>query len=425
MSRREIEERVGANRERDAVVEPDYGGYCVSNVVESLLGLLDSRFDAPMPEDVFRGVDTDVETVVFVLLDGLGYDEWTRFESRSTLARRFAADGTVSPLTSIFPSETAAAFTSIATGTDPIEHGLLGWFQYLGAIERDVVTLPFTTLTETPIGDVDPTLDGSALFDATALSARTAETDLSFEAVLPSSIVESPYSRAIFDGAARTGFDERESFARRLRDSAESADGPTFVFGYEPSIDAAAHEDGLRSRATRSTATDVLAHLQSGFVERLSDDAAAKTLLVVSADHGIVDTVPAENVDVTDWPSWPDVRRWLRRDRSNEPRRPTGSPRNMHLHVDPDHVADVNARLAEAVDGRVYTRSEAVDAGLFGEASPSALFERRCGDLLAVHRNRGLCWIDRDLNEIGMHGGLTREEMLVPFAVGRVEDLRG
>lgn len=405
-------------------VGPSYDDYCVSNVAESLLSLLSASFDAPLPDEAFRGVETDVETVVFVLLDGFGYDEWTRVAEGPSLPRRFAERGALTPLTSIYPSETAAAFTSIHTGRPPIEHGLLGWFQYLDAIERDVVTLPFTTLEGTPITALDPSLDGTDLFDATPLSARVAETSLSYEAILPESIVDSAYSRAVFEGANRTGYESSAAFADRLRATVEAADGPTFVHGYEPSIDAAAHEAGLTSQRCRRTMRDVLAGLQSSLVDDLSPSVAAKTLLVVTADHGLVDTDPTENVDVTEWPSWPALRRTFRTDGAGAPREPTGSPRNMHVHVRPDRREAARSRLDAAVDGEVYARSWAVEAGLFGAGSPSTTFDRRCGDLVAIHRNRGLCWRAADLEHIGMHGGLTRAEMLVPFAVGRVDALR-
>ncbi len=424
MRRRELEARLCGGGGHGNVVEPAYADYCVSNVVESLLGLREPSFDSPLPDDAFRGVETDVETVVFVLLDGFGYDEWTRFEDRPSLAERFDAEGAVTPLTSIYPSETAAAFTSIATGRLSIEHGLLGWFQYLQRIERDVVTLPFTTLDETPIGTVDPSIDGTALFDAIPLSARAGETSISFETVLPSSIVDSAYSRAIFEGASRTSFDDRGTFATRLRESVESAAGPTFVFGYEPSIDAAAHDAGLASRRARTTMADVLNELQSKFVDELAAENAANTLLVVSADHGLVDTTPDENVDVTEWPFWDELQGSLKTDGSGTPRRPTGSPRNMHLHVEPDRLDAAREHLETAVDGRVYTRSAAVTAGLFGDGPPSDLFDRRCGDLIGIHRNQGLCWRERDFENVGMHGGLTRAEMLVPFAAARVDALQ-
>ncbi|AGB15480.1 putative AP superfamily protein [Halovivax ruber XH-70] len=423
MRRHELVDELCARGE-EGVVEPAYGGDCVTNAAESALALLNPAFERTLPDEAFRGVETDVETVVFVLLDGFGYDEWTRFESRRTLARRFAESGAVRPLTSIYPSETAAAFTSITTGTNPVEHGLLGWFQYLEPIDRDVVTLPFTTLDGTPIDEVDPSLDGTALFDADPLSARAAETDVSFETVLPASIADSPYSRAIFDGARRTGYEERETFATQLRDRVEAASGPTFVFGYEPSIDAVAHEEGLTSRSARQTMADVLTGLQADLVDALSPSIAADTLLVVSADHGLVDTPPAENIDVTEWSHWDTLQGRFRRDAAGGPRRPTGSPRNAHFHVEPEELDAAHAELEDAVEGRVYTRTEAVDSGLFGEGEPTERFERRCGDLVAIHRERGLCWRADDRSNRGMHGGLTRAEMLVPFAAARVDALQ-
>jgi hypothetical protein len=48
----------------------------------------------------------------------------------------------------------------------------------------------------------------------------------------------------------------------------------------------------------------------------------------------------------------------------------------------------------------------------------------RAGDLLVVPRDRGVWYGDDELGQIGMHGGLAPEEMLVPLASVRLSDLR-
>ncbi|MFC6723904.1 alkaline phosphatase family protein, partial [Halobium palmae] len=82
-------------------------------------------------------------------------------------------------------------------------------------------------------------------------------------------------------------------------------------------------------------------------------------------------------------------------------------------------------RLVEReLDALVLSKAEAIDRELWGPGEYGEAFRERCGDLLVVPRDRGV-WYERGhLGLVGMHGGLTREEMLVPFATARLSELR-
>ena len=70
------------------------------------------------------------DQVVLLVLDGLG---WEQLRSRVDLAPTLAgADGIERAITSVAPTTTACALTSITTGRPPSEHGLLGYRLALG-----------------------------------------------------------------------------------------------------------------------------------------------------------------------------------------------------------------------------------------------------------------------------------------------------
>ncbi len=396
--------------------------YCISNVPETALSVLDESFDSPLPEDVFDGVSTDVENVLVVVLDGYGLERWKRDYRDDPFLGRLTDGGTVTPLTSVYPSETAAALTTLYTGLEPAEHGLLGWYQHLEPVGEDVVTLPFTTPEGEPLSEVAPAAEARDLFEGDPLSARAVEAGIDVHAVLPDAYVDSGYSRAVTAGAERTGYDTAADFAYTVRRVLETA-GPTFVHAYQPTLDVIAHEEGTGTDRYRVTLAAITDRLRRELLEKCASGTAKRTLLVLTADHGIVDTVPTENVDLVSREWWPTLEGAFRRDADGSPRPPTGGPRNTHFHVRPGRLEDAREILEAGIDGRVFTRAEALERGLFGPVEPSTLFERRCGDLMAVHRNRGLCWHDSDRRLVGMHGGLTGEEMLVPLAVARLDNL--
>lgn len=423
MRREEVERRLLTERLEAGYLFPDYEDYCFANVPETALSVLDGSFDRRLPANVFDGVETDVDHVVVFLLDGFGYEHWKREHRDHALLSRLTDRGRVTPLTSIYPSETAAAITTLHTGQSPIEHGLLGWYQYLDGVGEDAITLPFTTVDGEPLADAAPAAEPQDLFEGSPLYERAVEAGIDVHALLPAGLVDSGYSRAVTAGADRTGYDASSELARTIRETLTDAAGPTFVHAYEPTIDAVAHAEGTESDRYRAELGRITDELRDELVDRLGADVAARTLLVFTADHGFVDTVPDENVALSESSVWPALTETLKRDGDGDRRLPTGSPRNTHFHVRQDRIEDARSLLEDSVDGLVFTREEALDRDLFGVGSPSALFERRCGDLVAIHRNRGLCWRDQDCQLIGMHGGLTREEMLVPFAAARLDRL--
>ena len=397
--------------------------YCISNVPETALSVLDESFDRPLPGDVFDGVSTDVENVLLLVLDGYGLDRWKRDYRDDPFLEGLTDGGTVTPLTSVYPSETAAALTTLYTGLEPTEHGLLGWYQYLESAGEDVVTLPFTTLEGEPLFEVAPDAEARDLFEGEPLSVRAAEAGIDAHAILPDAYVDSGYSRAVTAGAERTGYDTAADFAYAIRRVLEDASGPTSVHAYQPTLDEIAHEEGTGTDRYRANLASITDCLRRELLEELEPETAKRTLLVLTADHGIVNTVPEENVALTTQEWWPRLEETFRRDADGSARLPTGSPRNTHFYVRPDRLEDAQEILEAGIDGCVFTRGEALERGLFGCAHPSKLFERRCGDLVAVHRNRGLCWHESDRWMVGMHGGLTHEEMLVPLAIGRLDAL--
>ncbi|WIV66262.1 alkaline phosphatase family protein [Natrialbaceae archaeon AArc-T1-2] len=425
MGQNGIERRLREERLEDGVLFPAYEDYCVANVPETALAMLSSGFDRALPDRVLEDVATAVDHVVLVVVDGFGYEVWQRAYRDHAFLSRLTIRGTVTPLTSVYPSETASALTTLYTGRDPIEHGLLGWYQYLESVGRDVVTLPFTTLSGEALVDVAPDADANELFAGTSLYERARAAGIDVWTIQPADYVGSGYTRAATAGAERAGYDGASEFARSIRRTLEAAAGPTLVHAYEPTLDELAHAGGTDTRRYRTALGEIADALERELLQELAPAVAERTVLIVTADHGIVDTVPEENVDPTAWDDWDRLQETFRRDADGEPRLPTGSPRNVHVHVRPDRLADAREILERNLDGLVFDRREALERDLFGLGSRSGLFDQRCGDLIAVHRNRGVCWRAGDRKLVGMHGGLTPAEMLVPFATARLDTLRG
>jgi hypothetical protein len=430
MFRTGVAHGIRADREEDGYLFPDYGGYCFAGVPPTALSVLGGeaafadRDVAPLPDDVFDGVDTDVAVVVVALVDGYGFRQYDRDRGDYPLLDRLAERGTVTPLTSIYPSETAAAITTTHTGLLPATHGVLGWDQYVDDVGAVLTTLPFETLDGDPAGAVHG-VGPEVLLDGTSQYTALADTPVDATAVVPEGQLGSAYSRVAQAGLGGEGYADLEEVPGALCRAVGGADGPTYVYAYFPQVDAAAHLEGTGSDAYHDALGDVLSAIGTGLVEGLDPDLAAETLLLLTADHGELDTPGATGnvnlrADRFD-PLW-DA---LRRGPDDEPIPPVGGPRNVQLHVRDGEREVVRELFERELDALVLDRETALDRGLFGPVEPGDLFRERLGDLLVIPRDRSVWYQDRALRYVGMHGGLHPDEMLVPFAAARVDQLQG
>src|SRR4029079_13336478 len=101
-------------------VLPALEGASIVGIVPALLGARDA---ARLP-----AAARAAEQVVLLLLDGLG---WSAVEEHREIMPTLAGmEG--GPITSVVPSTTAAALTSVATGLAPAQHGIVGYRMLVG-----------------------------------------------------------------------------------------------------------------------------------------------------------------------------------------------------------------------------------------------------------------------------------------------------
>jgi hypothetical protein len=102
---------------------------------------------------------------------------------------------------------------------------------------------------------------------------------------------------------------------------------------------------------------------------------------------------------------------------------PWGSPRDVFLRVEEEHLPETAAWLRQRLAGRarVVPITEALQQQLFGLGKPHRRFVQRIGNLLILPERDELIWFEhikgKKFDLRGVHGGLRPDEMLIPFAV--------
>ena len=422
MLRESVADDLRADELEPDFVRPAWTDYCFANVPDTILSLFGADARRPLPDDTLGAIDwRDIDHVVCVWVDGFGWNHLRRARESHPFLDELAERATVTPLTSTYPSETAAAVSTFHTATQPVEHGVLGWFAHEPRLGGNLMTLPFADLEGEPLGSVHDDPDPSALIDERPIyGALPADSYL----VAPEGQGDSVFSRQTTTGATPVDFENVAQGAYRVRERLEATEGPTFLQLYVPQVDTLSHRSGVHHPETDAQLAAVCAAVRREVVERLDPDVAERTAFLLTADHGEVDATPETSVGLDGI----DLEPHLQRDASGDPIPAQGGPRNLQFHARDgreDGLVSKLERGLEALDPLVLAGKEVEEVGLFGDREPSERFERRRPDVLAVPRE-GFAWYDDGhLSNVGMHGGLHEDEMLVPFAASTVADLQG
>lgn len=294
----------------------------------------------------------------------------------------------------VFPSTTAAALTSLLTGTEPGSHGIVGYR----------ARIPGTKVAPNQLHGWET--DG---LDPRTWQRSTPLIEREVEGGRPCFVVSRPeYTRTGFTEATLRGarFVPSNDLAERAATAAALATehAGALIYLYAPELDTAGHRDGTESDRWITALERVDAAAQT-----LAAEAGPTTGILVTADHGMVDVPAHRHVLVGDGDPLVDGVSLI-----------GGEPRMLHLYTEPGRTDAVAATWREREHARawVMTRDEAVDAGLFGRVADEV--RERIGDVIVAARGRYAYYDDREADKrpqsmVGQHGSLTDEERTVPL----------
>ena len=380
-------------------LKPDYLGGSIVNLMASL----GARLGAPrsdyarlkaLPDERLQGA----KRVALVVIDGLGAELLSHLGAASALARLQTAT-----MTSVYPPTTATAITTFMSGLAPQQHGLTGWFMHFRKLGAVTAVLPFMPrYARAPLAAAG--IAPGALIDAPSFAARISAPAA---ALLPHDLVESDYSRLLGAGARRDGYRGLADFAQRLTHFCEGRDVAEYMYAYWPELDHLAHLHGPSS----ARLADHFSALDAALAPLAEIAAAHGTLLIITADHGFIDSGPDERIDLEQHPALAAM--------LSLPL--CGEPRSAYAYVRASCVAHfedyVQSELAHAIE--LHRSDDFIASGWFGIGAAHNELAARVGDFVLCLRER-YTLRDQVVGEhnaklLGVHGGITRAEQVVPL----------
>ncbi|NEG95840.1 nucleotide pyrophosphatase [Bifidobacterium sp. SMB2] len=336
----------------------------------------------------------DAASAIVVLVDGLGYWNIAMRRGHAPYLRSLMGDSVGErPISTCYPSTTVAAMSTFGTGTCPGLTAMTGYTQMNTETGQICQLIQFKDAVEPERLQTQPTI-----FERLAAQhVRVTSSGLP-------KFASSPLTMAAFRGA---DYISNVLPKDRVMAACNAARTPGLTYLYIRDADKTGHNYGWNSDKWIGAFERIDAQLNA-----LRRNAPKGTLIVITADHGMVSSSPEQRIDIATEPQL-----------SRGVAAVGGEPRAVMLYVEegenPDDVADRwRERLGDLA--LVRTRSQAVADGVYGRVDDRVL--PMIGDVLVSAAQHvtvvdSRIQADKATRLPSVHGSQTGLEMDIPFLV--------
>lgn len=354
---------------------------CLTNLACSIR----KYFDLDYKHNTLDYIDKILEeekpkNVVTILCDGMG----SNIMDRTLEKNSFLLTHRIKPITTVFPATTVAATTSILTGLNPSETGMLGWDMYYKDIDKTI-----TTFFNCEKSDKDhiPLKEAKEYKD---------------KHMITKTIMEEINEKGKYKGYGLFPFGENpykdlDDMFNKIEKICKE-DGKKYIYAYDTNPDQTMHKLGCDTKEVK----DIIKDLDKR-IEKLSkklDD----TIIFVVADHG------HKNVENIELENYKDIVDCLKRNTSIEPRAVNFFIKKEKLKQFPEIF---NKHFKEDFD--LYTKEDIINSHLFGDGKENKVFRDILGDYLAIAKTDKALLYEGGTELKSQHAGYTDDEILVPL----------
>ena len=362
-------------------IVPDYAGANVRGIIPALLG--PSTWSGTLPAWM-PPVLADADKIVLLVLDGLGWEQLQEHAALMPTLSSLAGDR----ITTVAPTTTSTALSSIATGLTPGEHGLIGYRIVVGGEILNVLRWAVN-------GD-----DRRRAFPPADVQRFPAFLGQAIPVVSPIELTGTGFSEAHLRGSVPVGWRAASSMPVEIRHLLQA--GERFVYAYYGNVDKIAHERGFGEYYEAEL------RVADRMVGDILDSLPAGAALLVTADHGQVEV--GERIVK---PSAGLLALCAMQ---------SGEGRFRWLHAKRGAAADLlSAATSEfANTGWVISREQLIADGWFGPTVPPSVAQR-LGEVAVIAYEPVSYFDPGDTGPFELvcrHGSVTSAEVYVPLVAG-------
>lgn len=362
------------------IVLPNYEN-CLMNITTTILKhyKVQTKYNS-LP--ILEGeLNKGYRNIVYILIDAMGDSILEKHSDVTEYIRK----NQVKTLTTVFPSTTTSATTSVLTGKPPVETGWVGWLQYIKEEDKSVIFFFNKDF-----------YDEKVEFDYN-VSQKFAPVTKIYDLIKDRN--EDVNTSEIFPEFRTPEYKEFKNLCDTIVKECKKEDR-NFIYAYWDKLDTYIHRTGTKSKKVHN-------HLQqlNDDIKYLKDNLDDDTLIIITADHGQIDI---EEIGLFDKPK---IVQTFKHNPSIEARATAffikeGMKKQFEEEFN-KHFRD-NFILFESED--------LINTKILGEGIEHNKIREFLGDYFSIAIDKYSFKLSDSKREFkAQHAGLTKEEMLIPL----------
>ncbi len=397
---------------------PKYEDQSILNIPSTICSWLEipGLESCPLLDEITNPLGKGIQRVVLILVDALAFHRLRAWLEITPVWRRLTRDGVLAPLTSVVPSTTSSALTSLWTGQSPASHGIIGyemWLKEYGIVGNTILHSPIAF--KGGAGSLEMAgFKPMSFLPHTTLGSHMKTHGVESYSFTHRGIANSGLSRMLMQNVEVHPFSTPASMWVSIRELIEKKPNERmYIWTYWGQLDGISHYDGPDDERAAAEFSHFSAAFDDYFVKKLNLTTRKDTLVILTSDHGQTATPLNPTYLLANHPG---LNQYLRI-------KPTCENRMAFLYARSGHENAVHDYFKEHLPGRftLISQDDALNAGIFGPGSHHPDLRNRIGDLIAIARQDAyLWWANEDDFLLGRHGGLHHHDMLVPFLAARL-----
>lgn len=359
---------------------------CSISIIMSIL----KKYGIDLPDNGIKAspfVDHEIKAdeynnIIFMLFDGLGNNIFEKFLDEKSFLKVHKAYST----TTVFPPTTVAALTSYKSALTPIQSGWLGWNLFFKEYNSNVEIFKNKIVTDNYCPDYD-----------------ISELKIGYKNIfqLISPFVTTNYLSKFSDYPNK--INSLEDINLRIQYLLETSKC-NFIFTYYTEPDTMQHLFGTTHNNTIQQLKEIDNSIEKLFFSIQNKE---KTLIIITADHGLIDT------NYLYYEDYPEIaKRFLRE--------PSIEARTQSLYVKHNYKKTFKNDFKKCFGAyyNIFTKKEVLNNHLFGFGNPHSLTNDFIGDFIAIAKSNVTILQNRNEPEYkAVHAGMTKDELEVPVVI--------
>ena len=364
------------------------------------------------------------DKVVLFLIDGLGKNYLQKFNESNNFLRTIKRIGADYFLICQFPSTTASNVTTIHTGLPVAQHGMYEWFYYEPLVDDIIAPVLFSYAGDDDRETLQNKFNPDDIYPTKNVYQKLNQHGVKSFVFQEKKLINTNYSKILLEGAEVKGYVTLSNGFKTLAECINNENRKAYYLFYYSQIDKSSHEYGPESKKANKEVRGLLKALEKLRINLNKSD--ENILFILTSDHGQIALDKEKNIYLNQ--EFGEIEKYIKKSRNGNLLVPAGSPRDMFLYIKDEMLDEALDFLQDKLHEKavVCKTSYLIKKGYFGRKKVSKVLQSRLSNLAILPlENWTVWWYKKKIFEVdisGHHGGLSEDEMEIPFLVWNYRD---